>query len=157
MLTGWVRWEWPGWHPLQPSGRWFSCYRWLSMVGNRRRRGAYLGFFPLFAFASFPPFPFFPILVPFATSSIVSGCASPSGSSWCFFWCLLAWLPAFEGPCLQTGVWVRTWPLCNALSSPHVRGGMVSAWWIVVVWLMVVVVRRKWCGNVWPTVTMFGM
>ena len=102
------------------------------MAGNRRRRGAYLGFFPLFAFASFPPFPFFPVLVPFATSSVVSGCASPSGSSWCFFWRLLAWSPAFEGPRLRTGVWARTWPLRDALSSPRVRGGMVSVSWIVV-------------------------
>ena len=92
----------------------------------------YVGQGKVLAFASFPPFPFFPVLVPFATSSVVSGCASPSGSSWCFFWCLLAWSPAFEGPRLRTGVWVRTWPLHDALSSLRVWGGMVSVSWIVV-------------------------
>jgi len=63
----------------------------LSMVINGRESmsmGTYLGFL---AFLPFPPFPFFPA-VPFIVSFMRSGClgcTASSGSSWCFFWCLL--------------------------------------------------------------------
>jgi hypothetical protein len=90
------------------------------------------GYVPRFLpFLALPPL-FLPTSVPLVTSL---GCAgsSDSGSDWCFFWCLLAWSPVFEGPRLRTGVWVRMWPLCEALSSAHVRGGIDWFWVVVVV------------------------
>jgi len=84
----------------------------------------------------------FPIFVPFFTSCIASGCAAASlGSSWCFFWHLLAWSPVFDSPRLRTGVWARMWLLRKALSSACVRGGIDWVW--CVVWCVVVVGRKK--------------
>jgi len=112
-----------------------QAYRWWA--DRHGWGGAYLGFLP---FLAFPP-PFFPVFVPFFTSCVASGCAATSsGSSWCFFWCLLAWSPAFDGPRLQMGVWARMWPLREALSSARVRGGIDWVW--CVVWC-VVVGRKK--------------
>ena len=56
---------------------------------------------------------------------------------------LLAWLPVFDSPHLQTGIWVCTWLLCKALLLAHVQGGM---WWMVVEkcgGFDVVVVRKR--------------
>ena len=127
----------PVWHPLPPSGRSFSCNRGPSALSMSHRRwgwGTHLGFLP---FLLFPPL-FFPAFVPLVTTS---GCAgsSDSGSPWCFFWRLLAWSPAFDGPRLRTGVWARTWPLREALSSARVRGGMVDCRGCGGQWL--------WCGG----------
>ena len=55
-LTGWVWWEWPGWHPLQPSGHSFFCYQgywWqgINVDGN-------VPWFP--CLPCLPPFSFLP-------------------------------------------------------------------------------------------------
>jgi len=101
----------------------------LSMPGDGRGWSVYLGFFPFFVF---PPL-FFPVFSPLITSCVALGCATVSlGSSWCFFWHLLAWLPALDGPHLQAGMWVRTWPLHDALSLAQVWGSMDLRWvWLV--------------------------
>ena len=97
-------------------------------------------------FLLFPPL-FFPVFVPLITAL---GCAGSldSGLAWCFFWCLLAWLPTFNRPRLWTGVWARTWPWREALSLACVQGGMVALSRVVVVVVgggcgMAVVVGRK--------------
>jgi len=72
-------------------------------------------------------------------SCLASGCAAASlGLSWCFFWRLVAWSPAFNSPCLRTGVWAQMWLLHEALLLVCVQGSINWAWCMV--WCVVVVV-----------------
>ena len=97
--------------------------------------GAYLGFLP---FLAFPP-PFFPVFVPFFTSCIASGCAAVLlGSSWCFFWRLLAWLTALA--CgwaygLGCGRCAKPCRRCMYGVASIGRGVWCGVWW--------------WCGRWW--------
>jgi len=89
----------------------------------------------------FSPFSFF-------CSSIPSPCVALGslGPSSCFFWHLLAWLPAFKGPHLRVGDVLHIWPLRLVevvVVSERVQGGIATAAYSGWVWTMVG--ERKSC------------